>query len=126
MSTNIHFFIISRLFHLRITNDSAKGCRQNQNTHFMFNNFFPKIVPFMRKCEKNIAQPDRPQMTKWRKRIACRIRKATKYTHSGCVILLGFPMQQLHKRASVLRCAYIGCLVLHTRGDRQNVIICVR
>jgi len=29
-------------------NVSDKGCRENQNTHYMFNNIFPKIVPFMR------------------------------------------------------------------------------
>jgi len=27
---------------------SDKSCRENQNTHFMFSNVFPKIVPFMR------------------------------------------------------------------------------
>jgi len=25
-----------------------KSYRENQNTHFMFSNFFPKIVPFVR------------------------------------------------------------------------------
>jgi len=25
-----------------------QSSRENQNTHFMFNNVFPKIVPFMR------------------------------------------------------------------------------
>jgi len=25
-----------------------KSCRENQNTHFMFSNFFPKIMKFMR------------------------------------------------------------------------------
>jgi hypothetical protein len=27
---------------------SDESCRENQNTHFMLNNVFPKIVPFMR------------------------------------------------------------------------------
>jgi len=27
-------------------NVSDKTCRGNQNTHFVFSNFFPKIVPF--------------------------------------------------------------------------------
>jgi hypothetical protein len=27
---------------------SDKSCTENQNTHFMFNNFFPKTAPFMR------------------------------------------------------------------------------
>jgi len=32
-------------------NVSDKSCKENQNTHFMFNNIFRKIAPFMR-CEK--------------------------------------------------------------------------
>jgi hypothetical protein len=43
---------------------SNQLCGQNENTHFAFNNFFPsKIVPFVRKCEKNAVEPDRPQVT---------------------------------------------------------------
>jgi len=42
------FLIIYRSFLLRMENVSHKSCRENQNTHFVFNNFFPKIVPFMR------------------------------------------------------------------------------
>jgi len=29
-------------------NVSDKICRDNQNTRFMFNNFFPKLMPFLR------------------------------------------------------------------------------
>jgi len=29
-------------------NVSDKSCSENQNTHFVFGNFFPKIVPFAR------------------------------------------------------------------------------
>jgi len=29
-------------------NVSEKNCRENQNTHFMLNNFLPKIMPFMK------------------------------------------------------------------------------
>jgi len=29
-------------------NVSDKGCRENPTTHFMFNNFFPKIVLYIR------------------------------------------------------------------------------
>jgi len=46
----------------------------------------------MRKCEKNIVQPDMPQ-TIWRTRIAHWIPKATN-THSECVILTASPQQQ--------------------------------
>jgi len=34
--------------HLRMRNVSGKHCRENQNTHFVFSNFFLKIVPFMK------------------------------------------------------------------------------
>jgi hypothetical protein len=47
--------IISRSILLRMTNVSDKSCRENQNAHFMLNNFFfffLKIVPLMRYMEK--------------------------------------------------------------------------
>ena len=50
------FVIISRSFILRMRNVSDKSCTENENTHFVFSDFFPKIVPFMRKCGKNIVQ----------------------------------------------------------------------
>ena len=38
--------------------------------------------------------------------------KRYKYTHSDCVILIAFPLQQwLHERAAMFRCMYIACLV---------------
>jgi hypothetical protein len=52
---------------------------------------------------KNIVERDRPQMTIWRMRIACRIMKATN-THSEYVILIALPLEQLlHESAPVLR-----------------------
>jgi hypothetical protein len=42
------FLIVSRSLVFRMTNVSDKCCRKSQNTHFLFNNFFSKIVPFMR------------------------------------------------------------------------------
>jgi len=65
-------------------------------------------------CEimwKNIAEPDRPQMTIRRMRIACWIPKATD-TQSKYVIMLFPPKQWLRERASLLRYMYIACLVL--------------
>jgi hypothetical protein len=48
-------------------------------------------------------------MTIWRIRIAYWIPKATN-THTGCVILIAFPLQQwMHERASMLRYTYIAC-----------------
>jgi len=40
--------IVSRRIILRMGNVSDKSCRENQNAHFMFSNFFPKIVACMR------------------------------------------------------------------------------
>ena len=37
---------------LRVKNCSDRSCRENQNTHFMFNNIFPKIVPLGDNVEK--------------------------------------------------------------------------
>ena len=42
------FPIIYRLFFHGMRSVSDKSCRENQNTHFVFNNFSPKIVPFLR------------------------------------------------------------------------------
>jgi hypothetical protein len=49
-------------------------------------------------------------MTIRRMRIACWISKATD-THSEYVILIAFPLQWLHERASMLHYTYIACLV---------------
>jgi len=42
------FLIISRSFLIRTRNVTDKSCRENQNTHFVCNNFFSKILSFMR------------------------------------------------------------------------------
>ena len=58
-------------------------------------------------CE-NVVQPDRPEKTIRRMRIACCIPKATN-THLQYVIITVFPLQQrLHERPSVLRYTYMG------------------
>jgi hypothetical protein len=64
-----------------------KSYRENQNTHFVEKRAFYDIM------WRNIVEPGRPQMTIWRMRTACWIPKATN-THSGCVILIAFPLQQ--------------------------------
>jgi len=50
MNTNIHFLITSRSVLLRMKKVSDKCCRENQNMHFTFRNFFPKTGPLMRLC----------------------------------------------------------------------------
>ena len=51
---------------------------------------------------KNNVEPERPQVTTERMRIACWITKATN-TRSEYVIIIPFPLQQwLHEHASLL------------------------
>jgi hypothetical protein len=37
-------------------------CRENQNTHFMFNNYFHENGAIYEIVWKNMVEPDRPQM----------------------------------------------------------------
>ena len=67
---------ISRWILLRMRNVWNKSCTQNQNTHFIVSTFFPKIVLFMRKCGKNMVEPDRLQ-TIWRLGVVLWVTKAT-------------------------------------------------
>jgi len=46
------FLITSRPVLLRMRNVSDKVCRENQNTHFTLRTFSPKILQFMKPCEK--------------------------------------------------------------------------
>ena len=78
----------------------------------MFNNCFSKIVLFYEIMWENIVEGGRPQMTIWRMRIACWITKSIN-THTGCVILLAFPLQQsLRERALMASYTYITSLVV--------------
>ena len=77
-----------RLFPVKTRNISEKGCKENQNTHFMFHNVFSRKLCRLR-CGKNMAEPDRPQTTLWRVRLACWLTKATDI-HSEYVIFLSF------------------------------------
>jgi len=40
------FMVISRWILLSTRNISDKSCTENQKAYFMFNNVFPKTVPF--------------------------------------------------------------------------------
>jgi len=76
------FFIISPSALLRMNNISYKSSTENQNTHFISNNFFYFIFFFENHAVyeilcKHIVQPDRLQMTVQRMSIARSIPKAT-------------------------------------------------
>ena len=84
----MYFLIIplSVLLRMRNTFISDKRCRQNQNTHFMFNVFFPENRAVYEITRKNSVHPTRSQMTisTWRMRFSCWVHKATK-THSSYI-----------------------------------------
>ena len=44
MKTNIHFFIVSRSFVLRVRNVSDESCRENQKTHFVVSDLPPPKI----------------------------------------------------------------------------------
>ena len=70
------FMTISRCILLRMTNILDKGCRENQNTRFLFNNFFSENRAVYEIMSKNVVEPERPQMATWRMRVACWITNA--------------------------------------------------
>jgi hypothetical protein len=100
MTTNVHFLSYLAHFFFEWQNIQTKIVK-NIKTHFVFSNFFfnPAVYEIM---WNSIVGPDRPQITIWRMRIACRITKATN-AHSEYVILIASPFQQLLREgASVL------------------------
>jgi hypothetical protein len=69
---------------LRMRNVSDSSCRENQNTHFVFSNFFFQNRAVYEIMWKNIVEWGRPQMTVWRMHIVCWIPTATN-THNQVV-----------------------------------------
>jgi Tfp pilus assembly protein PilN len=56
-------------------------------------------------------------------RVACSIPKATN-THTGCVILIAFPLQQwLHERTSLFPYTHIAYIVWY--DDTQDLFVCL-
>jgi hypothetical protein len=91
--------IISRSALPRMGYVSDKSSRENQNTHFMFNDFLKSCR--LLETWKNMVEPDRPQMTIWRMPIAWWIPKATK-THSECVTHTALEQQQWLRNTDIV------------------------
>jgi hypothetical protein len=95
------FFIVSHLLILRMTD---KNCRENQNTHFIFNNVSLKIVLFMR--YKTILKSQQAtcllhmRFTFWT--------PTSTYTPSEYVIIIALSLC-LHECTSMFT-AYVHCL----------------
>jgi hypothetical protein len=85
------FMVISRSVLLRMRNVSDKSCRENQNTHFVLNKIFQKIVPFMRYVGKfGTAGQVTYGNTIRRTRFVCWVTEVTN-TNSFYLILTVFP-----------------------------------
>ena len=98
------FMIISRSVLLIKRNVSDKRCR-GIKTHILFSvTFFFKSYVYI--MWKHTVDPDRPQTTVWRMRIACWMTKAAD-TYLEYVIFVAFLLHQwLHDYASMLRHSY--------------------
>jgi hypothetical protein len=91
-------------------NVSDKCCRENQDTHVMFSNFFFENRTVYETMWKNIVEPGKPQMTILYMRIVCWLPKVTN-THSEYVIIIAFPLQRsLRECASMLCYTHISAL----------------
>jgi hypothetical protein len=66
---------------LKIRNISRESCTENQNTHFMFHNFFSENHTLCEIMWKIFVEPDRPYMITRRMLFACWITKTTQ-THT--------------------------------------------
>jgi hypothetical protein len=72
----------------------TKNCRESQNTHSLFSNFFPKnLAVFEITWKKNVVQPGTPQMALRRMGISCWVPQPTN-THSEYVTFIVFPLQR--------------------------------
>jgi hypothetical protein len=109
---------ISRWILLRMRNVSDKLCRENRNTHYIFNNFFLKksccLWDNVEKYGRTTQATDGNIIR--RLRFACWITKSTD-THSECVILTAFTLQQwLRQSASILRYSRPRVLLIYIFG----------
>ena len=82
---------LSSLVLLRMKNVSAKAIEKIGPHNLWSVTFYLEYRVIYEIMWKNIVEPERPQMTKWRMRVACWMTKATN-THSRITYYL-FPFQ---------------------------------
>jgi hypothetical protein len=118
--------VISRSVLLRIRNVSDKSCRENQNTHFVFSNFFCSFenrVIYAIMWE-NIVVRGRAQVVIWRMRIECWIPEATN-THSGYEILICFSTAVMVARTHVNFTLYVGYTACRVKCGMALALHCI-
>ena len=68
--------------------------------------FSPAILALYEIIWKNMVEPDRPQISYGACGLSCLITKTTD-THSVCVILVAFPLQQWLRELSIMLRLYV-------------------
>jgi hypothetical protein len=112
------FMIISCSVLLRIRNVSDKRCRENKNTHFIFNYLFIRKSCLFKIMWKNIVESNRTQMKIWRMCILGYIPKSTNTQPQHTQHLLLFHCNNGCKNAS--QCyiyTYFDCLASLSTTD---------
>jgi hypothetical protein len=120
MKISINFLSYLAQFFFKMRNISDKCCRENQNTHFVLNNFFPENRAVHEIMRKSIVELGSPQMTIRCMSFACWIAKAT-HTHSRiCHIYYFRTATMVCERASMLHYTYTACLVFSVNVGGEN------
>ena len=113
---------ISRWILLRMRNVSNKSCRENQNTHFMFSNFFRKLYRLRDNVETcGGTRGATNDVTIWCIRVACLISKTTcthahaysympRHTHTHICNIYCFSMAKMVSRTRLNVTLYAHCL----------------
>ena len=107
-------------------NVSDKSCRENQNTHFVFSNFFSKDRAVYEIICENMVERGRPQMTIWRMSSAYWIPMAID-THLEYVIrtYCFYTVSVVAHSASMLHVYVVCCLypqVLHSNKIGHTLV----
>jgi len=95
-------------------NVSDKSCRETQNAHFVFNNFFFENGAVFEIMWENIVKRGSPQLTIRRMFGTCWMPNKATNTQSECVMLIGFPPQHwLNERPLTFRRRNYFLLIWH-------------
>jgi hypothetical protein len=105
------FFIIFCSFLPRMRNVSDRSCSENQNTRFMFNNFFFENCSFYEMMWKIVVQTHGLHTTIWRVRSAYWITKATNHTLRICNTYCFFTATIVKRTHLSVKLQYSACLV---------------
>ena len=107
---------------LIMRNVTEKSCREYQNIHVMFSNFFPKTVPFMRQCGKCGGATSENTIS--RMRFVCWINKARRaHAHADAHATGTHTLESTHTQPRSDRCNMY-CFSTATVVSRTH--LCVR